>query len=372
MGYEMVTNPQHPQHPQPFALQRRRRILDEVSAHGSVRVNDLAELLAVSPVTVRRDVAALDHQGLVTRVHGGAVARRVERPATPSPTKQRTLGITTPSMDYYWPQVVNGAQAAVSAYRGQLILRSSSYSVNDDRVQTERLLATGRVEGLLVAPVPMTRASTEVLNWLDTLDIPVVLMERSVPADFFPGRLEWVATDHYYSADLAVRHFASQGHRKVGLLTSLGTPHRTSAREGWARACRRLGLDAQAVVEDTPSFTTADRDNLLDGIIERCLSSATTAVIVHADREAIALLERCQDLGLEVPGDLAIITHDDEIASLASPPLSAICPPKYQIGYEAAALLFRRLADPTMPIRRLLMCADLVVRSTSGPHRAGL
>ena len=364
VGYEMVTNPQ------PFALQRRRRILDEVAAHGSVRVDDLAARLAVSPVTVRRDIAALDHQSLVTRVHGGAVARRVERPATPSPaTKQRTLGITAPSMDYYWPQVVNGAQAAVNAYHGQLILRSSSYSVDDDRVQIKRLLATGQVEGLLVAPVPATRASNEVLSWLDTLDIPVVLMERTVPSDLFPGRLEWVATDHAYSADLAVRHFASQGHRKVGLLTSVGTPHRAAAREGWARACRRLGLDAHAVVEDTPGFNTTDRDNLLDGIIERCLLSATTAVLVHADREAIALLEHCQDLGLQVPGDLAIIAHDDEIASLSSPPLTAIRPPKHQIGYEAAALLFRRLADPTLPIRRILMCPDLVARATSGPHR---
>ncbi|MDR0283492.1 MAG: substrate-binding domain-containing protein, partial [Propionibacteriaceae bacterium] len=105
------------------------------------------------------------------------------------------------------------------------------------------------------------------------------------------------------------------------------------------------------------------------GIIERCLSTATTAVLVHADREAIALLQHCQDRGLDVPGDLAIVAHDDEIASLSSPALTAIRPAKHQIGYEAASLLFRRLADPAMPRHRIHLCAELVVRGTSGPPK---
>lgn len=357
-----------------FGQDRRRQILDEVRVQGAVRVNEVAQRLGVSPVTVRRDITALAHQGLVTRVHGGAVARRGQDRASPGPNQppaswKRALGIVTPSMDYFWPSVVNGVQAAVNSYRGQLILRSSSYSLEDDRSQMQHLLETGRVEGLLVAPVPLMRASNDVLSWLDARPIPVVLMERTAPAGLFPGRLEWVATDQLYSAELAVRHLAAQGHRKIGLLTSLGTPHHASAREAWAGACRGLGLPTDGICEDTPSFTTADREVLLDGIIERCLSSGTTAVIVHADREAIALLQRCQDLNLDVPGDLAIIAHDDEIASLSSPALTAIRPPKHQIGYEAAALLFRRLADPTMPLHRTLLCSELVVRATSGPHR---
>ena len=357
--------------PLPFTEQRRRQILDDVRVHGSVRVADLAERLTVSAVTVRRDITALAHQGLVTRVHGGAVTRAtLERAAVAPPSARRTLGIVTPSMDYYWPSVVNGAQAAANSYRGQLILRSSSYSLDDDRVQMQRLLDTGRTEGLLVAPVPHLRASTDVLSWLDGLGLPVVLVERTIPADFYAEKLESVATDHFHSADLAVRHFAAQGHRKVGLLTSLGTPHRTVAREAWARAVRAVGLDtAGAICEDTPSYSTAEREVLLDGIIERCLSSGTTAVIVHADRESIALLQRCEDLGLEVPGDLAIISHDDEIASLPSPALTAIRPPKHQLGYEAASLLFRRLADPAMPRHRILLAAELVVRGTSGPPK---
>lgn len=51
---------------------RRKRILHEVSDRGIVQVQDLADLLGVSPMTIRRDLAELDEQGLLNRVHGGA------------------------------------------------------------------------------------------------------------------------------------------------------------------------------------------------------------------------------------------------------------------------------------------------------------
>lgn len=53
---------------------RKKRILQEVQAQGAAQVADLAELLGVSPMTVRRDLAELDEQGLVNRIHGGAQA----------------------------------------------------------------------------------------------------------------------------------------------------------------------------------------------------------------------------------------------------------------------------------------------------------
>lgn len=55
-----------------LAEQRRKRIVQEVEKHGTVHVQDLAEILDVSPMTVRRDLADLDDQGLLNRIHGGA------------------------------------------------------------------------------------------------------------------------------------------------------------------------------------------------------------------------------------------------------------------------------------------------------------
>jgi DeoR/GlpR family transcriptional regulator of sugar metabolism len=57
-----------------LARQRQARIVDQVRRHGGVRVSDLTALLEVSDMTVRRDLEELARQGLVEKVHGGAVA----------------------------------------------------------------------------------------------------------------------------------------------------------------------------------------------------------------------------------------------------------------------------------------------------------
>jgi DeoR/GlpR family transcriptional regulator of sugar metabolism len=52
---------------------RRARLARLVAARGFVRVSDVAEELEVSEVTLRGDLSALEQQGLVVRVHGGAM-----------------------------------------------------------------------------------------------------------------------------------------------------------------------------------------------------------------------------------------------------------------------------------------------------------
>ncbi|UUN25322.1 DeoR/GlpR family DNA-binding transcription regulator [Streptomyces sp. FIT100] len=56
-----------------LAEQRRALILDEVRRRGGVRVNELTRKLNVSDMTVRRDLDALARQGVIEKVHGGAV-----------------------------------------------------------------------------------------------------------------------------------------------------------------------------------------------------------------------------------------------------------------------------------------------------------
>lgn len=54
---------------------RRDRMAASVARRGFARVTDLARELGVSEVTVRTDLAALEADGRVTRVHGGAMPR---------------------------------------------------------------------------------------------------------------------------------------------------------------------------------------------------------------------------------------------------------------------------------------------------------
>ncbi|HWG85727.1 MAG TPA: DeoR/GlpR family DNA-binding transcription regulator, partial [Deinococcales bacterium] len=51
---------------------RRKQIVQLLELERSVRVEDLAERFAVSPVTIRKDLAELEARGLLERTHGGA------------------------------------------------------------------------------------------------------------------------------------------------------------------------------------------------------------------------------------------------------------------------------------------------------------
>src|SRR4051794_5189649 len=66
-----------------LAAQRRSRILAELDRDGTVRVADLVELLGVSDMTVRRDLVGLHREGLLEKVHGGAMA--VVEPSSAEP-----------------------------------------------------------------------------------------------------------------------------------------------------------------------------------------------------------------------------------------------------------------------------------------------
>ncbi len=52
---------------------RRERILTQLSTNERASVVELAQILGVSEVTVRKDLDQLESQGLLTRIHGGAV-----------------------------------------------------------------------------------------------------------------------------------------------------------------------------------------------------------------------------------------------------------------------------------------------------------
>ena len=58
-----------------LAAQRRSRILSELETDGTVKVSDLVAVLGVSDMTVRRDLDVLQRDGMLEKVHGGAVIR---------------------------------------------------------------------------------------------------------------------------------------------------------------------------------------------------------------------------------------------------------------------------------------------------------
>lgn len=56
---------------------RRRRIVEWIQEEGAARVRDLAQAFQVSEATIRQDLEKLEHDGLITREHGGAFLKSV-------------------------------------------------------------------------------------------------------------------------------------------------------------------------------------------------------------------------------------------------------------------------------------------------------
>ncbi|AZA11595.1 DeoR/GlpR family DNA-binding transcription regulator [Corynebacterium gerontici] len=59
-----------------YSEERRRQIASLTAVEGRVNVTELASRFEVTAETIRRDLAVLDREGVVHRVHGGAVANQ--------------------------------------------------------------------------------------------------------------------------------------------------------------------------------------------------------------------------------------------------------------------------------------------------------
>lgn len=68
--------------------ERYRKILDILERENSVKVSALTKLFNVSVETIRRDLEHMENQGLLKRVHGGAVLDRINGFQNPFPVRE--------------------------------------------------------------------------------------------------------------------------------------------------------------------------------------------------------------------------------------------------------------------------------------------
>ncbi|RKN39012.1 substrate-binding domain-containing protein [Streptomyces hoynatensis] len=372
-----------------LAAQRHELLVRELEAAGVLRISELAARFGVSGATIRRDLADLELAGRVTRLRGGAMAvtpaRRAEgaartgegpaegtapgpeAPPAPggTPAVAHTLGLLVPSATYYYPRVIAGVRAVAERRGARIVIGLTGYASPSDRRQVDELAAAG-VSGLLVASAEGHWVSAPMLDRLRESRLPFVLLERQPRDPYEP--CEFVVSDHRQGAFGAVAHLAGLGHGRVGLFTN-GSPTAALVREGHAAAVERLGLDAAAPVVDSgrPTLGSDEAAEHYDAFLDGCLATGTGAALVHSDHDAIEMMRRLRGRGLHTPEDLALIAYDDELASLAEVPLTAVAPAKHELGEQAAGLLLDRLdaADPPA-LRRLHVQPRLIVRSSCG------
>ena len=357
-----------------LAPSRRARVLEALARDGAVRVSRLTDDLGVTHVTIRRDLAQMEQEGLLVRVHGGAVAveQQPRHPASDIDANLATgtIAVLVPSLDYYWPAVVRGIEAEAHRRGMEIVLRGASYELQDERPALERLLRED-VGGFILAPNTDTEHAQDVIQWLAESGRPSVLVERE--AFVLPGHepVESVRSDHALGAVLAARHLAELGHRRVGLVLTRNSPTSRRIATGWHEACAELGLTAgpgfEPLLPDrrSPEFSAA-----IDATLDTVLDAGLTALLVHSDPEAMAIIDLALNRGISVPNDLSIIAYDDEVAQLFNPAITAVSPPRAAVGEAAADLLVKRMADPARPMSRVLLSPSLNVRQSTAPPRS--
>jgi DNA-binding LacI/PurR family transcriptional regulator len=360
----------------PLAARRRAHVLETLGRDGAVRVSEMIDELGVAPVTMRRDLAQMEREGLLVRVHGGAVS-----PADPStPARSATedddqpvtgsVAVLVPSLNYYWPGVIRGVETEARRQNMGVVVRGASYELQDERPALERLVLSDGVRGLIAAPNTDSSHGQDVIQWLAESGVPSVLMERDgfLLPDGTP--VESVTTDHALGGLLAARHLAALGHRKVGLMLSRFSPTSRKIAAGWEAACIELDLTPSDHLEGVlPDRSSPDFSSVVDATLDIALSTGITGLLVHSDPEAMAFVDLALNRGISIPEDLSIIAYDDEVAQLFTPALTAVSPPRAAVGAAAVDLLIKRIADPTRPVHRIQLSPSLNVRGSTAPPR---
>ncbi|MEV4776739.1 substrate-binding domain-containing protein [Microbacterium sp. LTA6] len=357
------------------AAARHDAILRELELRGSVQSSSLAPRLGVTPMTLWRDLVVLEERGLLARVHGGAISLAVAQQQAAhtqgSVARARpvaTIGMIVPTTNYYFPEVIRGASQAARELNCRLVVGATNYSPEEEYRQAERLIASG-VDALMITPHDVIVDRSPLQRILEQADVPVVMVERSVD-EHIAGRLEWVRTDHAHGAEVAVRHLAEQGHTGIALAAR---PSATVAGldAGFRRAMGEIDQESAVALRHDlarPPFGESAEIAELDALLSTCVEQGVTAAILLGDSDAMAFVDLVLERGLRVPEDFAVIAYDDEVSAFAAVPLTAVAPPKHELGHAALRLCVDRLkqvAGTPHTIVRMALLPSLVVREST-------
>ncbi|WP_299534420.1 substrate-binding domain-containing protein [uncultured Streptomyces sp.] len=362
---------------------RRQRILAVVRSRGAVKVSSLAAELGVSVVTVRRDVEELAVEGRLRRGHGVVRPADAEEPASLPAQRRREGGagapvaLVVPERHSYLYETLHGARSLLEEHGLRIALHIAPQAAGTEQPLVERALEAG-ARGLLIAPRWRSVAAQEAdYAWLAGLGVPTVLMERRPAPGSALHALDTVCSDHWYGVHLAVDHLVALGHRRIVLAARDDSPTARTVRAAFARiAADRPEVEdwsvilssPDAVPEPAPVRPRGGADASAPDLARVLRERRATAAVLHGDVDALMLVQRLSESGVRVPEDCSVVAYDDVVAALGSTPLTAVSPPKAEVGRAAAELMLLRLGGgpgADGPVRRTELLPALKVRGST-------
>lgn len=191
-------------------------------------------------------------------------------------------------------------------------------------------------------------------------DLPWISIDTPIP--LVPGSL--VSTDNRQGMRTMLEAVYAAGHRRIGYIGIHGGGYvGTERRAGFEAFCAERGMLSPALVRDTKLSLSAGYEaakELLSGAPDSA-ESRITALVCATDLQALGALSAARELGIRVPGDLAVTGFDDlPAAALASPGLTTMR--QDTDGIARAAI--RSLLGEERASEAVLVQAELVRRES--------
>lgn len=332
----------------------RKVTMAELARAANVDVSTVSRALSDSPLVKPKTKAHVKTvaEGLGYQIN--VAARNLRRQST------QTLGIVVPIdpargqtiSDPFYLEMV-GAISNAAAKRDYDLLLTIPQS--DEKVAENRLLRSGKVDGLIVIG---QAGRAERLNALASNTDRVVV---------WGGRLEdarytIVGSDNVEGGKAAVRHLLASGRKRILFIGDTDLPEVSLRYRGLLEAYgeRRLKHDRKLVLPLSFGAVNAIRD-----VADFMRTGARfDAVFAASDVLAIAAIHAIKGEGLSVPEDVSVIGYDNVgQAASAAPPLTTVDQNIALGGELLVNLLIKKIRGEKVTSR--LTPTELIIRKST-------
>lgn len=275
--------------------------------------------------------------------------------------RTRTVGVCISAMtNPYFGNLAHSIELNLSAAGYTMVLGDGHDDVDVEQEAVRSLLGY-RVDGLLLAPTRDSGATT--IPQVAAAGTPLVLIDR-----FLDVECDQVASEGFLPAYEITEHLIERGHRRIAVLTGVGSASSTQERlDGFTAAleAHQIELDPE-LVADGESNMDVSRQALLR-VLD--LEDRPTALVTLNNSMTIGAMMAIRDRALRVPDDLALVCFDDfEWADLFQPRLTAVAQDIEEISRNAVELLLSRIENPDQEARQIRVGTHLQHRNSCGCH----
>ena len=275
--------------------------------------------------------------------------------------RTHTIGVLVDDLrNPFFGEVVDGIEAEATEHGFRVLILNGHRDAQRERDAVETLLQL-RVEGMALVGA---RLGDDDLGRIGTAAPCVMVAGGTV----HPG-IDTVGTDDRRGAELAVEHLAALGHTRIVHLDGGANVSAAERRSGYKSGMHTAGIgdlvDVRPAGDDE-----ADALAVIDALLAE--DDPPTAIFAFNDLLAAGALNRLDDAGMAVPGDVSLVGFDNTfISALRHLSLTTVNQPTLAMGRLAVGTLLQRLSDGSgEPIRHTLK-PELVVRGTTGPPPNG-